>query len=167
MTPNLSKYAAGTTGGCSVTLTPDSDKCVYLHSIWGFNDQANIIEIRNALTGTVSTTNTSAAVVGVGTKFLSELSPGDTIRVATSLEVLEVSSIADDTHLTTVAASGSTQATKAIVRLIAEIGTPTEVNHPISHFINKGLWGSRGKALTCQIIDSLADCSLTVTGYNG
>ena len=52
----------------------------------------------SALTGTVTVTAGTAAVVGVGTLFTTELSVGDSIKIGT--EVHTVSAITDDLNLT-------------------------------------------------------------------
>ncbi len=62
-------------------------------------------------TGTITTLSSSAAVVGSGTKFTSELSIGDTIADDATDTVLGVIlSITDDTHLTLVANAAATNA---------------------------------------------------------
>lgn len=53
-----------------------------------------------ALTGAVATTINSTSVVGTGTKFTSELKPGDTVEIGTSDTVYTIASITDNTHLT-------------------------------------------------------------------
>lgn len=52
------------------------------------------------LTGTMTATNSSAAVVGVGTAFLSEVSVGDLVFFGASATTVEVLSIASNTSLT-------------------------------------------------------------------
>lgn len=161
--PNLRNYAPGAGSGCTATLTPDSDKRAYLSYIFGFNDEAAVIEVRNALTGTLSTTSGDATVTGTGTLFLSELEPGDSIRVTDTSEVLVVSSITDDTHFEATANSGSNEASSAAVRMLAEFSTVA--NAPLDIQVNGALWSSYGKPLTIALLSSTSDCSLTVTGY--
>lgn len=64
------------------------------------------------ITGTVTTTATSNAIVGVGTAFTTQLAIGSIIRV--NGEVQTVLNIADNTHLTTVAVWVSSNAGVAI-----------------------------------------------------
>lgn len=72
------------------------------HAHLGGSDGAvlNLLKgaLDDALTGTVTVSASSAAVVGVGTAFNSELWVGDAIKIAG--EIFSVQSIADDTHLT-------------------------------------------------------------------
>src|SRR3989338_9430108 len=67
--------------------------------------------LSSALTGTVSVTISTAAVVGVGTAFTTELAVGDSIKIGS--EIFTVSVITDNTNLTldsnhTAGASGVT-----------------------------------------------------------
>ena len=161
--PNLRNYAAGTTGGCTATLTPASTKRAYLSSIFGFNDEAGVIEVRNALTGTVSTTSGDATVTGTNTLFLTELEVGDAVRVTDTSELLYVSSITSNTAFEATANSGSNEVSSAAVRFLGEFGTAASA--PLDINIDGGLWGSYGKALNVVIINSSADCALTILGY--
>lgn len=53
-----------------------------------------------ALTGTVAVTNGSAAVVGTGSAFLTQVAIGDRIRIGADAPIYTVLTVPDDTHLT-------------------------------------------------------------------
>lgn len=162
---NLQSFLAiGTTAGCTVTLNAVTGKRLYLDSIHGFNDKKSVLEIRNDLTGTVSTTTGDATVTGTGTLFLTELVVGDTIRVTDTSEVLKVLSIASNTSLEATTNASNNEASSALVRLIAR--QITGVDEAIDYHCNGALWSSIGKSLTVALLTSTADCSLTVTGFN-
>lgn len=65
----------------------------------------------SALTGTVTITGGTTAVVGIGTLFTTELSVGDNILIEDTNEIIEIASITNNTNLTLVswanAAAGS------------------------------------------------------------
>ena len=50
--------------------------------------------------GTVAVTNSNAAVVGIGTAFLANVSIGELFTIAGSSVPYSVGAVADDTHLT-------------------------------------------------------------------
>jgi hypothetical protein len=166
LAPSLLRYAAGTTLGASVVLTPDSDKRIYLAHIFGFTDSVNpaIVEVSNALTGTVSTSLGSPTVTGTGTNFTNELEVGDTIRITDTSEVLVVLSITSNTVLTATTNSANNELSSAAVRLIAEFST--EVSKNFNEKIDKNLWGSYGKAVTVALSASVADCAITASAFN-
>lgn len=162
---NLQSFLSiGTNAGCTVTLNAVSGKRTYLDSIHGFNDKKSVLEIRNDLTGTVSTTTGDATVTGTNTLFLTELVVGDTIRVTDTSEVLKVLSIASNTSLEATTNASNNEASSALVRLIARQITVT--NETIDYHCNGAMWSSIGKSLTVDLLTSTADCSLTVTGFN-
>jgi len=157
-------FANGTNAGCTVTLNAVTGKRLYLDSINGFNDKKSVLEIRNDLTGTVSTTTGDATVTGTGTLFLTELVVGDTIRVTDTSEVLKVLSIASNTSLEATTNASNNEASSALVRLINR--QITEVDKPFNFNCGGAMWSSIGKSLTVALLTSTADCSLTVTGFN-
>lgn len=70
-----------------------------------------------ALTGTLAVTVSSAAVVGTGTLFTTELAVGDRVRVASDVAIYEVATITDNTHLALTAVyAGSAAAAASAVR---------------------------------------------------
>lgn len=156
-------YKAGTNAGATATISAVSGKRIHLESIHGFNDAATIIEVRNALSGTVATSSGDATVTGTGTAFTTELEAGDTIRVTDTGEILVVSSITSDTSLEATANSSNNEASSAAVRLIAEFKPAAAGN--INLAINGAIYGSVGKALDIALLSSTADCAVTAVGY--
>ena len=61
-------------------------------------------------TGTITTSNASAAVTGSGTLFTSELNPGVLVQTGAGVTIGTVSTITDDTHLTLTGNAASTNA---------------------------------------------------------
>jgi hypothetical protein len=79
-----------------------------------------------ALTGTVAKTAASAALVGTGTSFTTELSVGQIISVpGTAVEKKVVTAIADNTHLTVASAFANTASGQTATRVNYGISIPS------------------------------------------
>lgn len=85
----------------------------------------NLTVDSSTLTGSVQWTNASTLVLGSGTKFKSEVVPGQFIKKATDVETLyvEVASVVSDTSLTLVSPYTGTTGVAAAVRTIFAQGT--------------------------------------------
>lgn len=163
-------YKAGTNAGATASIAAVSGKQIYLNSIHGFTDQSTIIEIRNDLTGTLSTTSGDATVTGTGTSFTSELEVGQAVRVTDTSEVLYVSSITSDTEFEATANSSNNEASSAAVVLHAEVkpyydDTWTADEALINYQFGGGIRSSKGKALDVVILASTANCAINAIGF--
>ena len=91
-------------------------------------DEAVVIEsdTTDTVSGTVSTTTGSTAVVGSGTFFTREIAVGDSLVVGVTGEIGVVESITDDSNLTVNTAFGSTSAGLSITTAHAPLSISTE-----------------------------------------
>lgn len=70
-----------------------------------------------AITGTVAKTGSSAAIVGTGTAFLTDLAVGNTVRVSGGQEdISTVATITDNTHLTLASNAGSSNSGQTLTK---------------------------------------------------
>lgn len=112
-----------------------------------FNDFANT----GALTGTVSTTNASNTIVGVGTSFDSHFNVGDRIKVGGHSNTFTVSEITNSTSLKTLEAAG--KATTANVYF---------KEFPIGHVVDLGGNGSDGSGRGVTVVSGLQSASVDI-----
>lgn len=162
MISNLHKIGIGTNAGVSLTLTPASNRSVYLTRLIGYTDKKDLVCVKSTLTGTISTTSGSAVVTGVGTAFTSQLSIGDVVKVQTSNEYLTILSIASDTQFTATGNSSSSQSTKAGWKVLFETQTVADVGFDLE--FEGDIQGIYNRPVIIEIIGSTARCALTATG---
>jgi hypothetical protein len=107
-----------------------------------------------ALTGTVSFTNNSTSIVGVGTKFLSEFNYYSLVKKSSDAETLwaAVSNVLDDTHATLASAyQGTTQSGQAAVTSIWQTST--------------GASGGAGVAVASSAVTITSGTAAVKTGF--
>lgn len=80
--------------------------------------------------GTINVTNSSAAVVGVGTKWVANLAAGQMFTVVGSGIVYYVGSITDDTHLTLTANYAGTTATAQPYTIVQSFTPGNSIPYP-------------------------------------
>lgn len=79
------------------SFTNDAKQLVYINSLYSEDFTADVVEELDNLTGTVSTTNASSTIQGIGTRFLTELKVGNYINVAGSTH--RVTAVTNDTTI--------------------------------------------------------------------
>lgn len=101
LTPGGSETVPGiiTTGSYNYVAVYEGDSRLRSNGVlvWG-----RLTVVSGAITGTLTCTKRSTAVVGVGTSFLTALTPGQLIRLngASESQWAEIDTIEDNTHLT-------------------------------------------------------------------
>ena len=111
-------------------------------------DEAIVVEADaiDSVSGTISTTNSSTAVVGVGTLFTREVAVGDSLIVGVTGEIGVVTSITDDSNLTVDSAFGSTSTGLSITTAHAPLSISTENSNAAMMVLGSTGWLGVGLA---------------------
>ena len=165
---------SGTSTDAIVGLTPYADGVVVCQgtgiyfSIDGITWTQVNKDTYKAITGTVAVTASSAAVVGTGTSFTTELAVNDRIKInSVNYRVL---SITDNTNLTVdfdVVSSASGQDIYKSGMLVADLSSATVIsraNQTNTQFSNYESEGGFGTLYICDSTNKIAELQITKSG---